>query len=450
MGLFLLNLAIADHAVKHYQLKNGLQIFVKQDTRAPVVVAMVWYKVGGAYEYRGLTGISHALEHMMFKGTQKYGPGVVSRMIAEKGGQENAFTAQDYTAYFQELSADQLPFSFEIEADRMQHLTLAANEFVKEIQVVKEERYMRTDDNPQALTLERFYAAAYLDNPYHNPVVGWQNDLDNLTVENLRDWYHAYYGPNNAIIVVVGNVKPDDVFALAKKYYSSLKPIQVPTLKPVVTPPNLGSRTVNVEAPAKLPWVILGFNVPVVKNAKTTWEPYALDVLTGILDGGDSARLQTMLVRKNQVASDAGAAYSPFSLFPNLFILEGTPAEGHTIPDVKNALLDQIKQLQTQQVSQAELDRVKAQVIAQKTFDKDSIMGQAMQIGALEAVGLSYQLGDDYVKNIQAVTPQQIQAVAKKYLISTRETTAILHPLPLNSSPKSSLIPAVEGAAHVR
>ncbi len=431
-----------------YHLKNGLKLIVKEDHRAPVVVSMVWYKVGGAYEPLGLTGISHVLEHMMFKGTNKYGPGVVTRMVAENGGQENAFTSSDYTAYYQELSADKLPLSFKIESDRMHNLSLTEKEYSKEIKVVMEERYMRVDDSPQGLTFERFKAGAFVANPYHNPVIGWQEDLNNLTIQDVRKWYHEYYGPNNATVVVVGDVKPEDVYKLAEKYFGPLKPIDVPALRKVRTPPPLGQRQVDVHAPAKLPWLIMGYNVPVVKSDKEKWQPYALDVLSGILDGGNSARISKDLIREQQIASEAGASYSAFSLYPNLFTLEGTPSRGHTIAQLQQAFFDQIKALQTNLVTPQELERVKAQAIAQKTYDRDSIVNQAMQIGMLESLGLSYKLADEYVENISKVTPQQIQQVAKEYLIPDRLTIGVLHPLPIGAPSPLPQPPKVNGAAN--
>ncbi len=433
--LLLLALAATAHAeqVHTYTLKNGLKIFVKKDTRAPVVVSMVWYKVGSAYEPRGLTGISHVLEHMMFKGTKKYGPGVVARLVAENGGQENAFTNRDYTAYYQELAADKLELSFKIESDRMHNLLLREQDFKKELQVVKEERYMRVDDVPQSLTYERFNASAFLANPYHHPIIGWQQDLDNLTLENVEQWYQHHYGPNNAILVVVGDVDPQHVFKLAQHYFGPLQTIKVPTLKPAETIPPLGVRKVNVHVPAKLPWIIMGYNVPVVTSKTPEWEPYALDVLAAVLDGGNSTRLAKNIVRGEQIASDASADYSAFSLFPNLFLFEGTPAQNHTVDDLQKAFLSQINDLKNNLISQQELDRVKTQAIAQKTYDQDSIIGQAMQIGALESIGLSWKLADDYVENIKKVTALQVQAVAKKYLSDDRLTIGVLHPLPLDA-----------------
>ncbi len=418
--------------VSEYKLDNGLRIFVKEDHRAPVVASEVWYKIGGSYEYGGVTGISHMLEHMMFKGTQKVPPGQFSKIVAENGGQQNAFTGQDYTGYYQFISKDKLPISFELEADRMRGLKFDQKEFDKELQVVIEERRMRTDDNPQGLTYERFMAAAHVASPYYHPVVGWMSELQRLTLVDVQTWYQNWYAPNNATLVVVGDVKPAEVYELAKRYFGPLPKKELAPLKQAATITPLGKREIIVKTPAKLPWLIMGYNVPVLKTTSTPWEAYALDVISGILDGGTSARFTKDLVRKQQVVTSAEASYDPFDRLDSLFTIDATPAAGKSIADVKKAILAEIERLQTQRVTTDELARVKAQVVASKVYQKDSILAQAREIGKLESIGLSWRDGDAYVKNIQAVTPLQILEVAKKYLIADRLTIAVLEPLPLD------------------
>ena len=227
LAVGLLLCASAPHAggaVHEYRLDNGLKLIVKEDHRAPVMVSQVWYRVGSGYESDGVTGVSHVLEHMMFKGTDKHAPGEFSRIIAENGGQENAFTSQDYTAYFQRMEAGRLPVSFELEADRMRNIKLSEEEFRKEIKVVMEERRMRTDDKPTAQTFEQFAATAYTTSSYRIPTIGWMNDLENMTLADLQQWYRRWYAPNNAILVVVGDVDPEAVLAQAKKHFGPLRP----------------------------------------------------------------------------------------------------------------------------------------------------------------------------------------------------------------------------------
>ncbi|MDD1612405.1 MAG: insulinase family protein, partial [Methylococcaceae bacterium] len=289
--------AATEPKVSEHKLKNGLKVLVQEDHRSPVVVSQVWYKVGSSYEPGGITGISHMLEHMMFKGTDKLKPGEFSRIIAENGGDENAFTGTDYTAYFQTMNASRLAVSFELEADRMRHLHLLPDELKKELEVVTEERRMRTDDNPQAKVAEYFSAAAYTNSPYQHPVIGWPADIAHYTVEDLQAWYQRWYAPNNATLVVVGDVKTDDVFALAEKYFAELKPSEIKPIKPQTEMPQVGVRRIVVKAPAKLPYLTMGYKVPSLATAEQDGEAYALEVLAGVLDGGKSARLSSRLVR---------------------------------------------------------------------------------------------------------------------------------------------------------
>jgi zinc protease len=422
---------LAAGAVTEYRLDNGLKLLVKVDHRAPVVVSQVWYKVGASYEHDGITGVSHVLEHMMFKGTDDHPPGEFSRIISENGGRENAFTSKDYTAYFQRLEKSRLAVSFELEADRMRNLHLQDKEFQKEINVVMEERRLRTEDKPTALTYEQFIAAAFVSGSVRIPTIGWMNDLENMELDDLQRWYQRWYAPNNAIVVVVGDVEPAEVLALAKKYFGPLKPEQIVPPKPRLEPPQKGKRYITVQAPAEVPYTIMGYKVPVLKTANESWEPYALEVLANILDGGDSARLTRELVRGSQIASSAGAGYDLYDRQAGLFLLDATPADGHTIDDVQQALFEQIQQLKDTPVTADELLLIKTSVVASNVYEQDSSFYQAMKVGQLEAVGLDWKLADSYVENINAVTAEQVQAVARKYLLDQHLTIAELDPLPM-------------------
>jgi zinc protease len=445
LGLFA-TASLANPAIHEYKLDNGLKLIVKEDHRAPIMVSQVWYKVGSSYEHDGITGISHVLEHMMFKGTKAHPNGEFSEIIAENGGRENAFTNQDYTAYFQTMEKSRLPVSFELEADRMRNLTIPNDEVLKEVQVVMEERRMRTEDNPQSLTYEQFKATAYASSPYRIPVIGWMDDLENLQVDDLKAWCQMWYAPNNATLVVVGDVDPDEVYAQAKKYFGPLKPSKITPAKPRQEITQRGRKDIRVEAPAKLPYLIMGYKAPVVMTAEQDWEPYALDVLAGILDGGDSARLASELVRGKAIAASAGASYDGYDRLETLFLLSGTPATGYTIEDLEKALLGQVKRVREKPATEKELDRVKAQIRAGKVYEQDSIFYQAMQVGILETVGLSWKDADTYLERIEAVTAEQVQAVARKYLLPERLTVAELVPQPID--PKNP--PRTGGAGHVR
>ncbi|MFT7235667.1 MAG: zinc protease [Methylophagaceae bacterium] len=423
--------------VMEYRFDNGLKLIVKPDHRAPVVVTQVWYKVGSSYEYNGITGISHQLEHMMFKGTENLGPNEFSKIIAANGGRENAFTGRDYTAYFQTMEADRVEVSFRLEAERMRNLVIDEAELLKEREVVAEERRMRTDDNPVAMTREAFNATAFVNSPYHHPVVGWMSDINHYEADDLRDWYQKWYAPNNATIVVVGDVEPEEIHQLAKKYFGNLKPEVTEIVKPQLEIAQLGKRKVEVQVAAELPYLMMGWKVPVVKTAEIDWEPYALEMLAGILDGGASARFSRDLVREQQVASNIGAGYGLFSRLDDLFLVAGTPTKDHSIADLHQAVSAQLEILKTEAVSQQELERIKTQVVANAVYERDSVFYQAMQIGILETVGLDWRLSDDYVKNIQAVTAEQVQAVARKYFIDKTLTVAELVPQPLDSKPRA-------------
>jgi len=418
-------------------LKNGLKVIVKEDTRAPVVMSQIWYKVGSAFEPGGITGVSHVLEHMMFKGTKTSKPGQFATTIAQNGGRDNAFTSMDYTGYWQELAADKLPISFKLEADRMQHLVLDKKEFANELQVVMEERRMRINGNPKSLTYERFMAAAHLSAPYHHPVLGWMNDLQNMQVSDLQHWYNTWYAPNNATVVVVGDVQHENVFALAKKYFANIPMKTIPTIKPQLNPEAVGERTVNVNAPAKLPYLWMGYNVPSLANIKNKQDAYALNVLAGILDGGFSARIEKNIVRKQQIATNAGAGYSLYARFPTLFMFAGTPAANHSTDDLKQAFIAQIKDIQAGHITAKELTRVKRQLIAEDVFAKDSLTSEARQFALLETVGLSWKDSSDYIKHIKSVTAAQIQKVAVQYLIVKRLTIATLKPTEIKPQGKS-------------
>jgi len=391
--------------------------------------------VGSSYEHNGITGISHVLEHMMFKGTENLGPNEFSQIIAANGGRENAFTGRDYTAYFQTLEKDRLEVSFRLEAERMRKLVIDEAELLKEREVVAEERRMRTEDNPHALVREAFNAAAFVNSPYHHPVIGWMSDINNYEAVDLRAWYQKWYAPNNATVVIVGDVEPEAVYKLAKQYFGPLKPETTATVKPQIEVVQRGKRTIEVKAPAKLPYMMMGWKVPVVNTATEleAWEPYALEMLAGVLDGGDSARFSRDLVRGDEIAASVGAGYGLFSRLADLFLVVGTPVKGKTIADLQQAVMAQIKTLQTELVSEQELKRIKAQVVANAVYERDTVFYQAMQIGMLETIGMDWKLSDAYVDNVQAVTAEQVRAVAKKYFIDKGLTVAELIPLPLDS-----------------
>jgi len=437
----------ADAAVKSYVLSNGMKIMVVENNRAPVLVSQVWYKVGASYEHDGITGVSHVLEHMMFKGTEKHPAGEFSDIIAANGGEENAFTGQDYTAYFQKIANDRLELCLEMEADRMRNLVFDEKEFLKELEVVKEERRLRTDDKPTSLTYERFNAVAYTNSPYRRPIIGWMEDLETLTVEDAKQWYQTWYAPNNATLVVAGDVAGEEVYRLAKKYFGHLAISKIPETKPRREAKQYGTQRLTVELPAEIPYLIMGYKAPVLPTVEEEWEVYALEVLAGVLDGGDSARLSRNLVRGQQIANSASAGYGMSARHETLFILSAVPNEGVAIDVLEFALREQLDRLKTQLADEDELDRVKAQVVAAQVYQQDSTFYQAMEIGMLDTIGLPWQVKDAYVDKILAVTAEQVQQVANKYLKDERLTVAVLDPLPIQENDDASKADAAKSGA---
>jgi zinc protease len=436
----------SDEAVQSYKLSNGMKVLVIENHRAPVVVSQVWYKVGSSYEHDGITGISHVLEHMMFKGTEKHPAGEFSEIIAANGGEENAFTGQDYTAYFQKIANDRLELCLELEADRMRNLKLDEKEFLKEVEVVKEERRLRTEDKPTALTYERFNAVAYTNSPYRRPIIGWMEDLDTLDIDDVRKWYKTWYAPNNATLVVAGDVVAEEVYRLAKQYFGQLPTSEIEALKPRREAKQYGTQRLSVEVPAKIPYLVMGYKAPVLTNVEEKWEAYALEVLAGILDGGNSARLSNNLVRGQQIANSANASYSMSARHETLFVLSAVPNDGVATDVLEFALREEVDRIKIQLPEEKELERVKAQVVAAQVYKQDSVFYQAMEVGMLDTIGLPWQIKDQYVQNIMAVTAEQVQQVAKKYLIDEQLTVAVLDPLPIENNTRiTEIAPSAGG-----
>ena len=420
-----------------YTLDNGLQVIIREDHRAPVVVSQVWYKVGGVDEPPGQTGLSHALEHMMFKGSEHLEPGQASHLLSSLGASENAMTNRDYTAYYQMLSRDQLPVALELEAERMHLLTLPEDEFVKEIEVIKEERRMRVDDNPNGLAYERFLAQAYTANPYGQPVIGWMHDIERMGIDDLRAWYQQHYVPSNAVLVIVGDVYPETVKPLVERYFGAVPAGDAPEVRKPLELPAPGERSMTLHLDLQLPTLLMGFNVPSLNTVSEPWEVHALRLLGAVLDGGYSARLPSRLERGDAVATSVGTSYDAFTRGDSLFIFNGIPNEARNIdlPQLEEAIWKEIDELKQNPPSADELARVQAQVVAGLVYAQDSIMAQANRIGELEVVGLPWELVDEDTAALQAITPEQISEVARKYLTRERYTRSYNLPLAEEAQP---------------
>ena len=412
-----------------FKLSNGLKLIVREDHRAPTVAHMAWYRAGSMDEVNGRTGVAHVLEHMMFKGTDKVKSGEFSRLVAAVGGRDNAFTSRDYTAYFQQVEKSKLNEVIKLEADRMSNLNFDDAEFLKEIQVVMEERRLRTEDNPASLLFESLMATAYMSSPYRHPIVGWMNDLENMKAADARDWYRSWYKPNNVTVVIVGDVDPKAVLQVVEKYYGAAAAKELPERKPQVEPPQKGIKSVQVKAPADNARLAMAWKVPKLQPGKLDDpEPYALELLSAVLDGYDNARLNRQLVKQERVVNDVGVGYDMISRGPELFLISTSMAKGKTVEQAEISIRKALKEVADQGILESELKRIKVRTLADQIYKRDSIFGQAMEIGSTEMAGFSWREIDLMLEKMQSITPSQVQAVAKKYLVDEGLTIAVLDP----------------------
>ena len=407
-------------------LSNGMKVLLVEVPKAPVATVQVWYKVGSRNEVMGRAGLSHMLEHMMFKGTTKYPKGEFSRLIRKNGGTDNAFTSQDFTAYFENLAADRVELALELEADRMQGLVLDRPELTTEREVVKEERRLRTEDDPQGALVEALFAQAYFSHPYHWPVIGWFGDLDAMTLDDLQRHYDTYYSPNNATLVVVGDINTESLLLTIKQLFEPIP--RGPEPKPIATmePEQKGERRFLLKREAQVPFVMIGYRVPNF----TSEDSYALDILDSILSHGKSARLYQSLVYDQKSALAVGSEYSLLQADPGLFYFYALVSPGQKPESVEDALHQEIKRLQTDPPTELELQRAKNQVEAAHIFEQDSNFRHAMLLGQAESVGAGWRKIDQFVEQIRAVTTKDIQRVARQYLAEDNRTVGTLIPLP--------------------
>jgi len=415
-------------------LDNGLRVIVREDRRAPVAVHMAWYRAGSIDEKDGVSGVAHVLEHMMFKGTRTLKPGEFNKRVAAAGGRDNAFTSRDATAYFQIVPKEALPEMMRLEADRMANLVLSPEEFASEIQVVMEERRLRTEDNPEALLYEAMQAAGFMAHPYRRPIIGWMDDLMNMTWQDTQDWYRDWYAPNNAYVVVVGDVDHQEVFRLAEQTYGKHKARPLPVRKPQNEPAQRGQRRLTVKAPAQLPYLLMAWRAPKLVDIDADREPFALEVLSALLGGNEAARFPKRLVRGDKVAQSAGSSYDAILRGEAQFILAGQPAAGRTVAELEAALRAEIARIGEEGVTEEELRRVKTQTIAAQVYQRDSLMAQAMEIGQAEAAGLHWRDHERLLEKIRSVTADDVRAVALKYFGDDTLTVAILDPQPIDTA----------------
>jgi zinc protease len=441
----------AQTRAQQYTLANGMTLIVQPDRRAPTAVHMVWLRVGSMDEVDGTSGVAHVLEHMLFKGTKTLKAGEFSRRVAALGGRENAFTSLDYTGYFQQIPASRLADVMQLEADRFANNRWPDAEFAKEIEVVKEERRLRTEDNPRSLLYETLLATTYMASPYRRPIVGWMSDLDAMTPDDARDFYRKWYVPANAVIVVVGDVVPAQVKRLADQTYGKIPARAVPARKPRFEPQQAGVRRVELKAPAEQAYVSLAFKVPGLRNLEAPTQQdddaLALTVLAAVLDGYSGARLERALSQgSDRVADSAGASNGLLGRGPQLFILDGVPAPGKTAAQVEAALREQVARIAREGISAAELERVKTQWVAGEVYKRDSLFNQARELGTYWVLGLPLDANDRLLTRLRAITTEQVQAVAARYFGDDQLTVATLLPQP--SDPNRPRRKPVAGGRH--
>lgn len=405
-------------------LSNGLKVILLENHKAPVATFQVWYRVGSRNEVWGKTGISHVLEHMMFKGTGSTSGEAFTRMIEEAGGNDNAFTTKDYTAYFENMSANQIHIAIELEADRMHNLVLRQEGFETERMVVMEERRLRTEDDPQTHLHEQHSAAAFQIQPYHWPVIGWMGDLKRLTLDDLKTYYRTYYNPANAFIVLAGDFKKEEMLPRIQKAFGSVPMGTRPDQEKALEEPQAGERRILVKREAQLPFILIGYHVPNLRRA----DSYALEVVAALLSQGKSSRFYEGLIRKG-LALSANADNDFLSRDPSLFLVSVQPSPGTDTVEVEKTIDREMERLPKEPVASEELEKAKNQLEAAFILGQDSLFYQTMVLAQHE-IASDWRRIDAYIPSIRSVTQDDIMRVTKQYLISDNRTVAVLVPIP--------------------
>lgn len=421
-----------------YLLDNGLKVIIKEDHRAPVAMTQIWYRVGSADEPVDKGGISHLLEHMMFKGTADVSSDDYERLIAKFGGSNNAFTSYDYTGYYELFPANRLPLALELEADRMTNLRFDEEAFTKEHQVVMEERRQRTDDNPLAKAYESFRLLALPHSPKGESVIGPMDELESIELSELKDWYQAWYAPNNATLVIVGDVQPEAVLSQVKRYFGKLKPSTLPERPSVRQQGFRGYQKVDSEQAVKVPVLLMGYNVPSLLTVGTDNEnqAYALSLAQDVLDGGLSARLESRLIREQNLLTSVGTSYDLFDRGDGLFLIQATPREGVSLEQAQQAITDEIDKLIRDPIEADEIARAKTNTVTNLIYAQDSMAGQARMIGSLQTIGIDDRIIANLPSKLDEVSVADIKAASQKYLV--KDNLTVMHIVPPDSTDNTS------------
>ncbi len=412
------------NGVKEYRLENGLKVLFIEEHKAPVATFQVWYRAGSRNEPAGKSGLSHLLEHMMFKGTPKYGPLVFSRIVQKNGGADNAYTTKDYTVYFELFSSDRITLPIDLEADRMQNLTIDLKEMLSERSVVMEERRLRYEDDPQSSLFEEVVAAAFKAHPYQRPVIGWMSDIKSIERDDLYNYYKTYYSPDNAVVVIVGDVNADEIIGKVSRFFRDI-PARPPKKNiSSIEPEQRGERRVLLKREAELPYILIAYHTPSFPDE----DSYALDVLSQILSGGKSSRLYQSLVYEKKISISASADYSGINNDPYLFFFSATASPDKDIKEVEDSLYSEIDKIKTEPPSEREIQKAKNQIESSFIMGQDSIYIQAMKYGIFEMLG-DWKLIDRYLDGIRKITPEDVARVAKKHFEKDNKTVGILIPM---------------------
>ncbi len=415
---------VAQLAVTEATLANGLRVLVQDDPRNPIVAVQVFYRVGSRNERPGATGLAHFLEHLMFKGTPTYGRGQVARLIEENGGRDNAYTTKDLTSYYTNIAADKLDLVLRIEADRMRHLLLDAAEIDSERKVVTEERRMRSEDDPEGLVYEAMSSLAFKAHPYRWPIIGWMSDIARINRAELRAFYDTYYLPNNAVVVIAGDVRAPAALAMVRRHFAGVRRGPAPPPVTAVEPPAIDERRLVVRREqAQLPVVNIAWHVP----NHTSPDAPALELLSTLLSSGRASRLYQKLVYEKRMALGAGGDYSYFSLDPSLFWFYVAPLPGQAPEAVEQALMAEVERLKDEMVPEEELARARNQIEASFVWQQDSVFSRASVLGRFEMLG-SWRLLNEYLPKLRAVTAADLQRVARTYFAVDRKNVSILLP----------------------
>jgi zinc protease len=427
LALMAAGAAVAD-TVSTFRLDNGMDVVVIEDHRAPVVVHMVWYRIGAADEAPGHSGIAHFLEHLMFQGTKTVAPGDLSKIVAAQGGSDNAFTTQDYTAYFQRVAADRLDLMMQLESDRMHNLNLTENDVTTERQVILDERNERTDSDPAALLNEQMSAAQYMNHPYGIPVIGWRHEMEQLSRQDALDFYQANYAPNNAILVVAGDVNPEEVLAMAKAHYGPIPPSDKikPRIRPT-EPPQLAERRLTLaDNRVAQPYVIRTYLAP-ERNPGDQRKAAALTLLAELLGGNPTTSVFARALQfDTQKAVYTSVFYDGLSLDPDTFGMVIVPPAGESLADAEKAMDWVVDKFLKDGVNADDFARIKAQVRASQIYGRDNVQGQAHQYGMALASGLTVQDVQDWPDILQSVTTDEVMAAAREVLDRRHAVTGYL------------------------